>query len=550
MEKHNVVAFCNGGSISLPSVLPFLLHILHHIFSSDEVFMSIFQLIGVGVAAAFLYSLCPRRIKWVFLLIISLAWYAYSGIKALPFLFVTAFSTWFAAKQISSISVKSKERIRSEGLTGQARKEYKNAVRNQQRHWLLAALLLNFGLLALLKYTPPLFALMDRPIDLLLPLGISFYTFQSTGYLLDVYNAKIQPEQNPLRYLLFVSFFPQLIQGPIARYDQLASQLNEPHEFDMAQFEKGLLLILFGFFKKRVIADRAAPFVSAVFADASSQGGLVIVLAVLLYSLQQYCDFSGGIDIVTGIAEMMGIRLTPNFRRPYFAVSLGDFWRRWHISLGSWMRDYVFYPFALCAPVARLSKALKTKHPGLARTLPAALGNILVFLLVGIWHGAQMNYVLWGLYNGLILAVSALLEPQYKSFQTGHASLAASPGFHVFRVLRTFLIVNIGWFFDRSEHALDAFILFKRTLTVSVPVNSDLLLSLGLSARDTHILLFSAVLLLIISLLEERGVPVRERVLGLHIVPRWCLLFLFILFVVATFTGLNPENSGFMYAVF
>ncbi len=159
-----------------------------------------------------------------------------------------------------------------------------------------------------------------------------------------------------------------------------------------------------------------ASAVSAVFAETPGEwGGAMTVVGVLAYSVQQYCDFSGGIDLVAGIAELFGIRLAENFKRPYFAVSLGDFWRRWHISLGAWMRDYVFYPFALCKPVARLSKAAKKRFgAAFARALPAALGNLLVFPLVGVWHGATSNYILWGLYNGVILALTALMEPTDK----------------------------------------------------------------------------------------------------------------------------------------
>ena len=203
---------------------------------------------------------------------------------------------------------------------------------------------------------------VGRPaLNLVLPLGISFYTFQSMGYLIDVSNGKYPAEKNPFRFALFVSFFPQLIQGPIARYDQLGAQLAAEHRFDMTNIHRGLLLMLWGFFKKKVIADRALILVNEVFGNQAQYGGAVIVVGVLFYSLQQYCDFSGGIDLVAGIAELFGIRLAPNFKRPYFSVSLGDFWRRWHISLGAWMRDYVFYPFALTRPMAKLSKAAKTR---------------------------------------------------------------------------------------------------------------------------------------------------------------------------------------------
>ena len=516
--------------------------------------MSLSVLIAFSLACAAAYYGCPLRLRWVLLLVFSYGYYALCGARALPFLLLTTASTWAGALAIGRIAERSKADLRAKKaeLDAAGKKALKAAARRRQRAVLVAVLLLNFGVLALLKYVPPLLSAAGRsPLGLLLPLGISFYTFQSTGYLIDVYSGKTAPERNPARYALFVSFFPQLIQGPIGRYDQLASQLIEPHRFDWANIHRGLLLMLWGFFKKKVIADRALPLVSEVFGSQDAYGGAVIVVGVLFYSLQQYCDFSGGIDLVTGAAELMGIHLTPNFRRPYFAVSLGDFWRRWHISLGALMRDYVFYPFALTKPMTRLSRAAKgVLGADVARALPAALGNILVFLLVGVWHGASMNYVLWGLYNGVILAASALLEPAYKHANERLGRLTRTRGFHVLRVLRTFLIVNIGWYFDRCARAADAFAMLGRT--VFAPRLSQLtdgtLLSLGLKAGDYRILAVSTTMLFAVSLLQERGVSIRTSVLRLPAPVRVLLLYGFMYFVLATFVG--AESAGFMYAIF
>ena len=516
--------------------------------------MSLSLLIAFSLACAAAYYGCPLRLRWMLLLVFSYGYYALCGVRALPFLLLTTASTWAGALAIGRIAERSKADLRAKKaeLDAAGKKALKAAARRRQRAVLVAVLLLNFGVLALLKYVPPLLSAAGRsPLGLLLPLGISFYTFQSTGYLIDVYSGKTAPERNPARYALFVSFFPQLIQGPIGRYDQLAGQLTEPHRFDWANIHRGLLLMLWGFFKKKVIADRALPLVSEVFGSQGAYGGAVIVVGVLFYSLQQYCDFSGGIDLVTGAAELMGIHLAPNFRRPYFAVSLGDFWRRWHISLGALMRDYVFYPFALTKPMTRLSRAAKgVLGADVARALPAALGNILVFLLVGVWHGASMNYVLWGLYNGVILAASALLEPAYKHANERLGRLTRTRGFHVLRVLRTFLIVNIGWYFDRCARASDAFAMLGRT--VSAPRLSQLtdgtLLTLGLKAGDYRILAVSTAILFAVSLLQERGVSIRTSVLRLPTPVRVLLLYGFMYFVLAAFAG--AESAGFMYAIF
>ena len=354
--------------------------------------MSLTVLLAVAFVGAALYYVCPLRLRWVLLLLLSYGFYLTCGLSALPFIALTTLTTWAGALVIARVGESGKAYLREHKaeLTAEAKKAQKARTRSRQRVWFFAVLLLNFGVLAVLKYLNPVMAWgasllggSAPSLGLVLPLGISFYTFQSMGYLIDVYNGKYAPEKNPAKFALFVSFFPQLIQGPIARFDQLENQLVTPHRFDLDGIERGLLLMLWGWFKKKVIADRALSLVEAVFGNQSAYGGAVIVVGVLFYSLQQYADFSGGIDLVTGIAQLFGIQLAPNFKRPYFSVSLGDFWRRWHISLGAWMRDYVFYPFALTRPVSRMSKALKKKAgTHIARALPAALGNILVFLLV------------------------------------------------------------------------------------------------------------------------------------------------------------------------
>ena len=519
--------------------------------------MSLFTLIAFAFLCAALYYLCPDRFKWMLLLLVSYAYYAYCGMNALPFILLTTLSTWAGALKIGSIAEKSKAELkaRKSELDAAGKKALKAAARRRQRCFFMLTLLLNFGVLSLLKYTSPVLTAFGRPaLQLILPLGISFYTFQSMGYLIDVYNGKYAPEKNPAKFALFVSFFPQLIQGPIARHDQLAHQLTTPHRFDWDNLYRGALLILWGFFKKKVIADRALPLVSAVFDGHAPYGGAVIVVAVLFYSLQQYCDFSGGIDLVTGIAELFGVRLAPNFKRPYFSISLGDFWRRWHISLGAWMRDYVFYPFALTKPMSRLSKAAKARlGADFGRALPAALGNILVFVLVGVWHGLTGNYILWGLYNGLILAMSALLEPLYKRANERLGErITASRGYYVFRVLRTFVIVNIGWYFDRALRAGDAFAMLHKTLFA--PVFSQLtdgtLLTLGLTAGDFRILAIATAILIAVSVLQERGMQIRARVLALPAPVRVLLLYVFMYFTLANFIGATSGNAGFMYAIF
>ena len=515
--------------------------------------MSRFQLAAYGAVCSAIYYLIPRRFRWMLLLAASLGFYTFRATAALPFILLTALSIWAAALRMGQIAGQCEAQIREERekLTAADRKRLRSEAKRRKRRWMLGALLLNFAILAVLKYTDDVRGWLGlSSLGLLLPLGISFYTFQSTGYLLDVYNGKTAPERNPAKFCLFVSFFPQLLQGPIGRYDDLAGQLTEPHDFDLQAVKRGAVLLFWGLLKKLVIADRVLPLVDAVFsAERGSMGGAAALVGVLAYSLQQYCDFSGGIDLVTGIAELFGIRLAPNFRRPYFAVSLADFWRRWHISLGAWMRDYVFYPFALTSWMGKLSKAVKKRcGTEMARALPAALGNILVFLLVGIWHGATSNYILWGLYNGVLLAIAALLEPAFKRFGEKHATLVSGRGFHLFRVLRTFAIVNIGWFFDRCAHAGDALAMMRSIVSDLRPGQITLawLEQCGLPAADAAVLAVFTLLLFGVSLAQEHGVRVRDGLLRLVLPVRWILLYALILSVLI----LGVWGSGFNEASF
>jgi alginate O-acetyltransferase complex protein AlgI len=390
-----------------------------------------------------------RRRQWICLLAASLAFYCLQGWKNLLFLLLTSFTVWAAAGHITKIEDAYREAV-SGGVKPEEKKERRRQAQRGKRTVLVLALLFNFGILAWLKYWNVLFP-STGGLHLLLPLGISFYTFQAAGCLIDAYGGKCRTDRNYFRFLLFVSWFPQLIQGPINRYDRLEPQLLSEHTFRSETAKRALLLFAFGAMKKYAVADMLSGDIAAVL-DGSLQDvpGSLTAFSILLYSIQQYADFSGGIDMVMAVSQLFGIAMAPNFRQPYFSVSLGDFWRRWHITLGQWMRDYVFYPFALLKPMQRFGKWCGRKlgrHFG--RVLPAGIANLLVFFLVGIWHGAQMHYVVWGLYNGIVIALSDILQPAFRGLSEKLRIRTETKGFHLFRILRTFLIVNIGWYFDR-----------------------------------------------------------------------------------------------------
>ena len=359
--------------------------------------MSLFSLQFVVLLGITLlvYYIAPKKYQWIALLAASMIFYVFSGVVNLLFIGITSLSTWIAGRMMFRFTLEFKEAKKKEGISKEQKKELKAVLTRKKKRTLLLVLLINFGILAYLKYWQVLYDGIwqmlhpDRgavSLGLLLPLGLSFYTFQSMGYLIDQYRDSGEGEKNFFKFLLFVSFFPQLIQGPINRFGQM-----KPQSFCWEKAKHALFLMLFGLLKKYAIADLLSGTVAAILdAPGSDMPGSVIVAGILMYSAQQYADFSGGIDLVLGIAELFGIEMMPNFRQPYFAVSLADFWRRWHISLGAWMRDYVFYPFALTKAMQRLGKwGIRNLGKHVGRVLPACIGNVLVFFIVGIWHGAE-----------------------------------------------------------------------------------------------------------------------------------------------------------------
>ena len=430
----------------------------------------------------------------------------------------------------------------------------------QRKKWIAALVLfVNFGILAALKYRNfaadnmnLLFGTHFSSAKLLLPLGISFYTFQSMGYLIDVYRGKYAPDRNPFRFALFVSFFPQILQGPIGRYDRLASQLYGQKSFSLTRIERGLQLMLWGYFKKIVIADRAAVVVSEVFGNYQSYGGILVMAGVLCYSLQLYGDFSGGMDVIMGASECFGISLDANFKRPYFAQSISDFWHRWHITLGTWMKDYVFYPFSLSKGMNKFGKFCK-KHFGkhVSRVLPVCIANLLVFFLVGVWHGPAWKFIVYGLYNGIIIAASNLFAPFYGEMARKlHIPVESRPWMAV-RILRTFLLVNISWYFDMAVSLGAALTMMKNTFTgFSLAALSDgSLLRLGLDRKDYAALALSCTVLLAVSLLQENHVNIRDTLSAKPLAARWCV-YLMLLFSIPLLGQITMTGGGFIYAQF
>ena len=324
-----------------------------------------------GLIALFiLYFAFPQKYRWMLLLAASIAFYAYSGWTNLLYIAVTAASTYGITRKIEQMAERAKEEVKAHKSewSRDEKKTYKEKQKKKRFRWLVLLLVLNFGILAVIKYG----AFTMRNINtvmgwfgnegtlpvpnFLLPMGISFYLFQTMGYAIDVYREKYPCEKNFAKLTLFVSFFPQLIQGPISRFDELSKGLYAGNGFDEKRVMLGVQRILWGYFKKVALADRILPAVTTLIADPEQYQGMYAFVGILYYTLQLYADFTGGIDITIGIGQVLGIPIAENFERPFFSKNITEYWRRWHITLNTWFKDYLFYPLSVCQPMLKLSK--------------------------------------------------------------------------------------------------------------------------------------------------------------------------------------------------
>lgn len=490
------------------------------------------------LAVAAVYFLLPvKKYRWTVLLAASYIFYLLAGYRYAFYILLTTLTTYFAGIRLEAIGLQAKAELdlHKKEWDREQKKTFKNKTKKRKQRIVTGVLVLNFGILCFLKYynffagsLNDVLGVFSMPfsvptLQLMLPLGISFYTFQSMGYVVDVYREKVAAEHNLGKIALFVSFFPQIIQGPIGIYDQLAKQLYEPHDFEFTRFKHGCQLILWGLVKKMVIADRAVRLITDVQGSYGDFGGTALTFMVLVYALQLYADFSGGIDVTRGVAQIFGIQMAENFKRPYFARTINEYWRRWHISLGGWMRDYVFYPIAMSKLFLNASKAMKRSAFGatkmgahIAKVLPTSFASLIVFFLVGVWHGANWKYVGFGLWNGGIIMLSTILEPVFESWTHKLRINAESFLFRLFQMLRTFLVVLVGYVFDVAPDLTSALICLKRMLLeqnwrlgmdqiMALSIPKDDFAKPGLDAMDYGLLAAGTLLMFAVSLIQERN---------------------------------------------
>lgn len=486
------------------------------------------------------YSVTPKKLKKYALLLGSLGFFLLISGTLVLYLILTALSVWGFGLWMGAIHEKKNAAVKA------AEKSQRKAVRAEYtkrcRMVLSLAAVLHIGGLLVLKYSGffmenvNLIAGTGYPVpSFVLPIGISFFTLQAVSYLYDVYNGTIQADRNFFRIALFLAFFPQIVEGPICRYRQTADQLWNVGPITGENLTLGLQRILYGMMKKIVVADRLNAFVGAVFTDYATLPGSVIALGALCYTIQLYMDFSGAMDAVVGTGQIFGVTMPENFQRPFFSRTISEFWTRWHISLGTWFKDHIFYPVTMSKSMKNLTSAARKRignHFG-----PLVAGSIALFCVWfsnGLWHGAAWNYIFFGMYHFALILTGNLIAPAAKQFHEKFNIQPDNRPFRIFQILRTGVLVVIGELFFRAEGFLNGIRMFLRM--VAVPqfgfVNAELLTTLGMDPKDFLITFVTLLIVFGVSLANERGICLRQELQKKSTPLRWAVLYALIFYIL------------------
>ncbi len=446
----------------------------------------------------------------IFLLVSSYIFYGFWDWRFLPLIALSSVVDFCLGLQLGKTEDKSKRKL-----------------------FLIISLVVNLGILGFFKYYNffiesfiDTFTLFGKefnytPLNIILPVGVSFYTFQSLSYIIDIYYRKFEPTTKIINFCAFVSFFPQLVAGPIERARNLLPQFDDKKKFDYDATRRGLLLIAFGLFKKIVIADRIAIFIDAAYGDITAASGLTLLYAVIFFAFQLYFDFSAYSDIAIGSARILGFHLSTNFKRPYLSGSFSEFWTRWHITLSSWFRDYVYIP-------------LGGNRKGAIRTI---VNVLIVFTLSGLWHGASWNFVIWGIINALFMIIFDRIF-----------RLEKSTGFK--RIVSPVLIFScwaLSLIFFRVPTLPEAIEVFK-SIGFSA---SESLYQFGLNAEEFKFSVYLLIALMLYEVLVEKyGERILRKFYATHAVVRWSVYLILVLAIVYLGSYGTANDNSFIYFQF
>ena len=516
-------------------------------------------------AVFFVYYIIRPKYRMYVLLVANILFYLAAGWDQFLVLLLAVAVSYAAANKMGDLHAAFKEKKKQGDLDRKQIKQLKEENKQQRKRILIRGLSLNIGILIVFKYTNFLLGSAYSILDLLgighgtqlfrliMPLGISFFTFQILSYMIDVYKGKVEPQRNFLKYLLYISFFPSVVQGPIPRYADLGTQLYEEHKFEYDNLRDGCILILWGFAKKLILAERLGTFVEQIYGNYTMYTGVIFLVATAAFSIQIYADFSGCMDIASGTARLFGIRLAPNFLRPYFSKTMPEFWRRWHVTLGNWFKDYVFYPISISKFSLDLNKKARKRFGNeVGRIVSSSIPILAVWLLTGIWHGPDWKYVTWGLFHGLLIMLSMIFTPYNERLVQKLHIKTDCFSFRLFQMTRTFLLCCLGRVFFRADDFGAAISILKRTFadTGIWRITNGKLFKYGLNQANMTVVAVAVLVLFIVSMLQEK-MDVLEALKKQNLVFRWVLIYALLLAVVIFgMYGPGYDPSAFIYEKF
>ncbi len=495
---------------------------------------------------ALLYYIVPRRFQWLVLLAASLVFYLTYGWTRIPFVVISALVAFVGARKMEMI------RQRAENA-GEAKKQCRRVLAVSVAVIVALLVYAKIGTWVIRSMAAILSWEQGKTMEAVVALGISYYTFSLAAYLADVYWKKDKAEKNFFRLLLFAVYFPKVLQGPISRHKNLAPQLREEHRFDYKEFCFGLQLMVWGYFKKMVIADRMAILVNTVFDNAGNETGAHLLVASCFCAFQLYCDFSGCMDIAGGFSQVLGLRLEANFNHPFFSKSVAEFWRRWHITLGTWFKDYIYMPLVISPRMIRISQKVR-KRCGVraGKAVMTAVPLAAVWLLTGLWHGTGWNYIAWGVYWGGMIILSNVFAPEMKKLTTLLRINTEAGSWKLFQMARTFGLFMVSRVLTAPGDLKKSGEIFRRILLEFHPEGffDGSLYTLGLDRPNFILAVVCILVLWCVAMLQERG-SVRERIAGSNIVFRWMIYYIAV-FAVLIFGIYGPgyDAASFIYMNF
>ncbi len=482
--------------------------------------------------AALVSWLIPRKVRYIWLLLVSLCFYALAGPTFLLVLAFTIGSTYYAGILVE----KRREQLAAEQASENTGAQESNPTGDSVSKFIIGhCIVMNVAIIAVFKYLGMFgFVLPDNWI---VPLGISFYILEAISYMIDVYRGKIQAERNVLYYALFVAFFPTIVSGPIERAGNMLPQFKNPPKFEFSAFRDGLLMMLWGYFCKLVLADRIGIVVDHIYGNLDSYRGTVVVLAVILYTFQIYCDFAGYSSIAIGAAKVLGFKVMDNFKSPYMSGTITEFWRRWHISLSSWFRDYLYIP-------------LGGNRKG---TLRKYLNVLIVFAVSGLWHGADWSFMVWGLLHGVYQVIGFVLQPVRDGWcrLTGTDRSAASH--KILKTIVTFCLAAFAWIFFRAKDLAQSIEIIRRMFLGVQPWNltDGTLVKLGLDTQNVVLLALGLAVLVAFDAATYHGVNLREWIVKQGLWLRWSVYIgAVVLILVCGIWGPAYDATSFIYSQF